>query len=352
MAKVRSIEIVDKKTLRLSQDAYKGDTIHLDEIETVDLSFISEKISSQTDMLFNQRLQELRTQWTEEQNQKMQITLGKSEIEFKQKETEYQNQINQLKLEKSSLNVKKIGERLEIWCNEEYDAYRMAGAFHHCTWSKDNQVVQGSDGVGTKADYIFKVYSDTNFVDDNLLTSVCVEMKSEDPTSKNKTKNSKHFPELDQNRKKKNAEYALLVSELEFDSPNDSPIKMVDDQRYQKMYIVRPSYFITFLSLVSSLSYFYKELLQNHNVSIASFKDHNKIIEEFNRLRDNKLIKSIQITNSEFDSILKHAKEIEKKSKEIYRLIEEKINPRMNRLLTNIEGFEIEKLANKINKIA
>ena len=68
---------------------------------------------------------------------------------------------------------------------------------------------------------------------------------------------------LDKDRIKKGCEYALLVSELEWNSDNDVPIKKVPE--YEKMYVVRPQYFITFLSIVYSFGMKYKDLLVNSN---------------------------------------------------------------------------------------
>ena len=95
-------------------------------------------------------------------------------------------------------------------------------------------------------DYIFKVYASSSHKENELLTSVACEMKNESPNSTNKKKNSDHFLKLDKDRKKKGCEYALLISELEWDQANDVPIRKVVG--YEKMYVVRPQYFITFLS--------------------------------------------------------------------------------------------------------
>ena len=81
-------------------------------------------------------------------------------------------QISSLNLVKSSLNVKKLGEELENWCNNEYLSYSQMG-FNNCSWVKDNLSVKEDDELkGTKADYIFKVYASEAKLENELLTSV------------------------------------------------------------------------------------------------------------------------------------------------------------------------------------
>ena len=66
-------------------------------------------------------------------------TLEKSKEEIEQK---FQN----LSLQKSSLNVKKLGEELERYCDEEYRTASMAG-FENCEWYKDNTAIKNEDDI-------------------------------------------------------------------------------------------------------------------------------------------------------------------------------------------------------------
>ena len=63
------------------------------------------------------------------------------------------------------------------------------------------------------------------------------------------TKNEAHFKKLDSDRKKKKCEYAVLVSTLEPDSEyyNDG---IVTAYRYEKMFVVRPQFFLPIISLL------------------------------------------------------------------------------------------------------
>lgn len=138
------------------------------------------------------------------------IAVQQKEKELNEKIRDLEDKIANLELAKSSLNIKKLGEKLEDWCNNEYQLHALNG-FENCSWEKDNIAVRDADDFkGTKADYLFKVYASPSMLEENLLTSVACEMKSEDPNSIHKKKNSDHYKKLDSDRVKKNCEYAYL----------------------------------------------------------------------------------------------------------------------------------------------
>lgn len=269
-------------------------------------------------------------------------TLEKSKEEIEQK---FQN----LSLQKSSLNVKKLGEELERYCDEEYRTASMAG-FEYCEWYKDNTAIKNEDDIkGTKADFIFKVYSSNEFNESNLLASVCLEMKNESNVSSNKKKNSDHYKKLDEDRNKKGCEYALLVSELEWDTINDSPIKKVPG--YEKMYIVRPQYMIVFLSFVYSLANKFKDLLNTTNKEKLELKASLDLVAEFEKLKETYLDKPLETLNKSIEQIRANNNQIisyaNKNEVELKKIIEERINT----MREKIERFSIKKLANKLNKL-
>ena len=262
---------------------------------------------------------------------------------------ELEKQLSNLKLEKSNLNIKKLGEQLETWCNNEYTNYSQTG-FLTCTWEKDNtSVKEDGETKGTKADYLFKVYASEEKLPNQLLTSVACEMKNEDPNSTNKKKNSDHYKKLDNDRRKKNCEYALLVSELEWDSSNDVPIKRVVE--YDKMFVVRPQYFITFLSIISSLGLKFKELLLEENKREEQFRDQEEIKAEFELFKTKLLDKPIKNLEKEVESIKKNAGEIIKLSNKINASADEVISKAIEQIKKQIESFNISKLVKKIEKI-
>lgn len=291
---------------------------------------------------------ELKTQSIISQSKLNEVVSGLKE-ENRLKVDELEKQLSNLKLEKSALNVKKLGEQLETWCNNEYTNYSQLG-FLTCSWEKDNiSVKEDGELKGTKADYIFKVFATEEKLPNQLLTSVACEMKNEDPNSTNKKKNSDHYKKLDSDRRKKNCEYALLVSELEWDSSNDVPIKRV--MEYEKMYVVRPQYFITFLSIICSLGLKFKELLLEENKREEQFRDKEEIKAEFELFKTKLLDKPIKNLEKEVESIKKSAGEIIKLSNKINTSADEVIVKAIEQIKKQIENFNISKLVKKIDKI-
>ena len=291
---------------------------------------------------------ELKTQSIISQSKLNEVVSGLKE-ENRLKVGELEKQLSNLKLEKSALNVKKLGEQLETWCNNEYTNYSQLG-FLTCSWEKDNiSIKEDGELKGTKADYIFKVFATEEKLPNQLLTSVACEMKNEDPNSSNKKKNSDHYKKLDSDRRKKNCEYALLVSELEWDSSNDVPIKRV--MEYEKMYVVRPQYFITFLSIICSLGLKFKELLLEENKREEQFRDKEEIKAEFEAFKIKLLDKPIKNLEKEVESIKKSAGEIIKLSNKINTSADEVIVKAIEQIKKQIENFNISKLVKKIDKI-
>lgn len=278
------------------------------------------------------------------ENELLQVKQKYSSQIYEQKE-----KISNLELTKSLLSIKKIGEKLEEWCNQEYLTHEING-FDNCTWEKDNISIKDEfSSRATKADYIFKVYSSNIKDESTLLTSVACEMKSEDPTSLNKKKNSDHYAKLDKDRIKKNCEYALLISELEWETDNDAPIRKVAE--YDKMYMVRPQYFIVFLSIITALGKKYHDVINEHNIQKEQFKETEEIVEEFEKMKNQILSHSIRLLEKHANSIIENAQKIEGLSNNILesgRLI---INTYLDQIKNKIENFNITKINKKIDKI-
>lgn len=259
------------------------------------------------------------------------------------------SQIEKLSLAKSSLNIKKLGEQLENWAKDEYENYALSG-FSNCQFYKDNQSIKEEDETsGTKADFIFKSFADDQYKEDELLTSVCLEMKNESNTSVNKKKNSDHYAKLDKDRNKKNCEYALLVSELEWNNDNDAPIKKVKE--FENMYVVRPQYFVSFLSLVNVLALKYREILLKANKEEIEFKQKKDIIEEFNHLKSTYLEAYTNKINKKILDIRGNAEKIISTATQIIDDTNKVINDYINDIQNKIDRFDIIKLSKKIDKI-
>ncbi len=247
-----------------------------------------------------------------------------------------EDKINELQRQKSILNVKQTGEDLEIWCDNEAKSYMQNGLLN-CTWVKDNEVIKEDDETkGSKADYIFKIFANDQHVDSELLASVCLEMKDENPTSKIKKKNEDYFGALDKNRKKKQCKYALLVSNLESDKANDLPIYKV--REYEDMYVVRPAYMMTFLNMLTSLTSRFSNLIiaeQKEKIELRSMIELNEL---FNKLKQTYLDKPLDTLRSKIDSIKSNSEVIAKAAR--------KIDETCSSVITNY----ILEIAEKLNK--
>lgn len=264
-----------------------------------------------------------------------------------QKYNEINDKYNALSLQKASLNVKQLGEELENWCNNEFQQASIAG-FSNCTWEKDNTVVKLDDQTkGSKADYIFKVYLNNEYKDENMLASVCLEMKNESNVSTNKKKNSDYYSKLDENRRKKNCEYALLVSELEYTSSNDCPIQKING--YEKMYMVRPQYMISFLSLIYSLANKYKQAILNRKQDEYNFKAKKELEEEFENLKQTYLDKPLIALEKNVESLSKNNAEILKFATKNSELLTEITNKTIKSIKDKIERFNIRKISKNLD---
>ena len=111
--------------------------------------------------------------------------------------------------------------------------------------------------------------------------SIMFEMKNqmEDTESSKKHKNEEFFKKLNDDRNKKDCEYAVLVSLLEED--NDFYNEGIADvsYRYPKMYVIRPQFFIPLISILRNASTkaleYRKELetLKTQNIDITNFEN-------------------------------------------------------------------------------
>ncbi len=266
--------------------------------------------------------------------------LNKLEKEFNEKLKEKEDLINNLQRQKASLNVKQTGEDLEAWCNNEMLQY-MQNGFSTCSWQKDNTVVKEDDEIkGSKADYIFKVYASTNKKEDELLASVCLEMKDENPNSHSKQTNDHFYSQLDKNRKKKECKYALLVSNLEMDKPNVLPIFKV--REYEDMYVVRPGYMVTFLNMITSLTTRFSDLILSKEAQMIEIKDRLNLIEEFEKIKNTYLEKPLELLQKEVNSILKSNETIKKAYIEIDNTCNKIITSYINQITAKIDKFEIK----------
>ena len=178
------------------------------------------------------------------------------------------DEIQQLKDMKAKLSTKMIGETLEQHCQNSFNQIRMA-AFPNAYFEKDNDARTGSKG-----DYIFRECDEAG----NEIISIMFEMKNENETTATKHKNEDFFKELDKDRREKKCEYAVLVSLLEADSDLYNAGIVDVSYKYEKMYVIRPQFFIPIITLLrnaalNSMKY-KKELIEvkNQDIDISNFE--------------------------------------------------------------------------------
>lgn len=269
-----------------------------------------------------------------ESNQRIQ----KLKEEYDEKIREKDRIIDTLNRNKASLNVKQIGEDLEIFCDNEVKE-QMQNGFFNCTWKKDNEVIK-DDGEkkGSKADYIFKIYATENHLQEELVASVCLEMKDENPESINKQTNEHYYKALDKNRNKKECDYAILVSNLENDKPNSIPIFKV--REYKNMYVVRPNYLMTFLHMITSLTTRYKDLILRKKEENLQIKEKKELIEEFQRIKNTYLDKPLEQLKKQIEDIITEANKISSASEKILKTCDGISTKYINDISKKLSKFE------------
>jgi len=197
-------------------------------------------------------------------NARLEETVKAKDAEMKAKD----ELIERYKDMKARLSTKLLGETLEQHCENEFNKIRMT-AFPQAYFQKDNDA-----SSGTKGDFVFR---ETD-LEGNEIVSIMFEMKNEADDGVNKKKNEDFLKKLDEDRNKKNCEYAVLVTMLEADSEFYNSGIVDVSYRYPKMYVIRPQFFIPIITLLrnaalNSLKY-KAELAQvkNQNLDITNFE--------------------------------------------------------------------------------
>ena len=171
---------------------------------------------------------------------------------------------------KAKMSTKMIGETLEIHCKTSFEQY-LRPVMQNAYFEKDNTVSKTS---GSKGDFIFR-----DSVDGLQYISIMFEMKNEADETATKHTNEAFFKELDKDRKEKNCEYAVLVSLLEKDNElyNNGIVDV--SHKYEKMYVIRPQFFIPIITLLCNAakhSLEYKkqlEIAKNQSLDITHFEE-------------------------------------------------------------------------------
>ena len=183
------------------------------------------------------------------------------ELRMKQEQVDYYKDL------KTKMSTKMVGETLEQHCSIEFEQY-IRPMMPNSYFDKDNDA---SDG--TKGDFIFRDSEDgTEYI------SIMFEMKNEMDTTATKHKNDDFLKKLDEDRKKKGCEFAVLVSLLEAENDLYNNGIVNKSHLYPKMYVIRPQFFVPFINLLvqaSKKSLEYKKqliLAQSKEVDVTNFE--------------------------------------------------------------------------------
>ena len=266
---------------------------------------------------------------------------------FLEKLKDKDEQIAYYKDFKARQSTKMIGESLEEHCHVEFNKLRPL--FKNAYFEKDND-----SRTGSKGDFIFRDYSD----DGMEIVSIMFEMKNEADETSSKHKNEDFFKELDKDRREKNCEYAVLVSLLEIDNEYYNGGIVDVSYKYDKMYVIRPQFFIPLITLIRSLainSLEYKkelEIVKNENIDISHFEENiNTFKEGFGRnyrIASEKFKKAIEEIDKTIDHLQK-TKEALLSSEKNLRIANDKAeNLSIKKLTSNNETMK--KMFQEISK--
>lgn len=186
----------------------------------------------------------------------------KNELKAKQELVDYYKDL------KTKMSTKMVGETLEMHCSTQFNQL-LRPMMPNAYFEKDNDAADG-----TKGDFIFRDSEDgTEYV------SIMFEMKNEMDTTATKHKNEDFLKKLDEDRRKKGCEFAVLVSLLEPESELYNGGIVDVSYKYPKMYVIRPQFFIPLITLLvqtSKKSLEYKKQLimaQSKEVDVTNFEN-------------------------------------------------------------------------------
>jgi len=191
-------------------------------------------------------------------------------IKIKDEEIEFRKDM------KAKLSTKMVGETLEQHCEIEFEKLR-ATAFQRAEFGKDNDARTGSKG-----DYIYREFDEQG----TEIISIMFEMKNENDETATKKTNESFLKELDKDRREKSCEYAVLVTLLEADNDLYNSGIVDKSHQYEKMYVVRPQFFIPIITLLRNAamnSLRYKQelaLVRSQNIDITNFEDNMEKFKE------------------------------------------------------------------------
>lgn len=310
------------------------------------------QLAQQESLRDNERLKVQAESQKELQAKEQKITELRSQVELQSKEAQLevkqlqeQHELEKKMLErevdfykdlKTRMSTKMLGETLEQHCALEFEQ-KLRSFYPHAYFEKDNDVVGG-----TKGDFIFRDYAEGSELE---YISIMFEMKNEADTTSTKHRNEDFLKKLDEDRRKKGCEYAVLVTLLEPDNELYNGGIVDKSHRYEKMYVIRPQFFVPLITLLVSTSRksldIRKQLFeaQQQSIDITHFEED---IEEFKE----KFGRNYRLASEKFQKAIE---EIDNSIKHLQKIKEHLIGSENNLRLANdkAEGLTIRKLTYK-----
>ena len=279
----------------------------------------------------NTEITELRVQIEQEK----QATAGKlqsMEENHRHEVTRLEEEIERYRDFKLRQSTKMIGEDLEQHCLNAFNQVRMM-AFPRAYFEKDNEVIGG-----TKGDFVYREETE----DGIPLLSIMFEMKNEADATEKKHANTDFLDKLDKDRQKKDCEYAVLVTMLEPDNELYNG-GIVTAYQYEKMYIVRPQFFIPLISLLRNAALANLQtrrelmLVKQQNLDVQQFEA--ALVDFRDKFGRNYELASKHFSSAidEIDQTIKHLEKVKDyltKSENQYRLANDKAQDLSIRKLT------------------
>ena len=251
--------------------------------------------------------------------------------QYEQKLKLSEEQVAYYKDLKTRMSTKMVGETLEIHCSTLFNQ-NLRPLMPSAYFEKDNDASGGSKG-----DFIFR-----DSVDEQEYVSIMFEMKNEMDETASKHKNEDFFAKLDKDRREKGCEYAVLVSMLEPESELYNGGIVDVSYKYEKMYVIRPQFFIPLITMLVQANK--KTIELQHQLAVA--KSQSIDVTNFeNELEDfkDKFGRNYRLASDKFKTAIE---EIDKSITHLQKIREALVGSENNLRLANdkAEALTIKKL--------
>ncbi len=251
--------------------------------------------------------------------------------QYEQKLKLSEEQVAYYKDLKTRMSTKMVGETLEIHCSTLFNQ-NLRPLMPSAYFEKDNDASGGSKG-----DFIFR-----DSVDGQEYVSIMFEMKNEMDETASKHKNEDFFAKLDKDRREKGCEYAVLVSMLEPESELYNGGIVDVSYKYEKMYVIRPQFFIPLITMLVQANK--KTIELQHQLAVA--KSQSIDVTNFeNELEDfkDKFGRNYRLASEKFKTAIE---EIDKSITHLQKIREALVGSENNLRLANdkAEALTIKKL--------